>query len=47
MKNVIKLASTVIGLTADIILVLESIRRFIADKKSSSNQQSNSKKSES
>ena len=43
MKKAIKLASAVVGLTADIILVLESIRRFIADKKSSSNQQSNSK----
>ena len=42
MKKAIKLASAVVGLTADIILVLESIRRFIADK-SSSNQQSNSK----
>ena len=42
MKKLIRLASTVVGLTADITLVLESIRRFIADK-SSSNQQSNSK----
>ena len=43
MKKLIRLASTVVGLAADITLVLESIKRFIADKKSSSNQQSNSK----
>lgn len=43
MKNVIKLASAVVGLMADIMLVLESVRRFKAEKKSRSNQQSNSK----
>lgn len=47
MKNVIKLASAVVGLMADIMLVLESVRRFKAKKKSCSNNQSNSKKSES
>lgn len=47
MKKLIRLASTVIGLTADIMLVLESVRRFKAKKKSCSNNQSNSKKSES